>query len=202
MKASREKRSEREREREKKKWDFGDCAHSGEVQCPHADERDSKCTLSLLYVPVTQAVSERNTYIFPKVLLEAWLVWIYLVCSFSFLRFCTATRTTFKCVRLVGLLCGVLCMLTPRVARQSHGIAWPLRKTWTRAVHVCWVRPCVSLVIGPKFWPDRREAFQRLRAKRTMLTVSRCAMRKRAGWDSDGEVLLVQSKNLLPLRNH
>lgn len=63
MKPSREKGRE-----EMRLWN---CTHSGEVQCPHADERGLKCALSLLYVPVTQAVSESNTYIFPKVLLEA-----------------------------------------------------------------------------------------------------------------------------------
>lgn len=151
---------EREREREKK-WDFGNCTHSGEVQCPHADERDLKCTLSLLYVPVTQAVSERNAYIFPKVLLEARLVWIYLAYSISFLCFLRQQKNLIQ----VRLPCGlivwcVVCAYTTLAGRGSDGIAWQLRAVWGwRGRGQCW---CVFLAIGLKFWPNRRETFQRM----------------------------------------
>lgn len=41
-------------------------SHSLEVQSPHPDEEDLKCSLSLLYVPVTQAASERKTPKHPR----------------------------------------------------------------------------------------------------------------------------------------
>lgn len=43
-----------------RKYDFGNRSHSLDVPSRCQDERDLKCSLLLLYVPVTQAASERN----------------------------------------------------------------------------------------------------------------------------------------------